>query len=184
MTDILATAALMFGFALVCVLGVVYLLSKRQITVNQTNSPHINVDRSDSGPVTGGGSVERFVIKWAFILLVAGIVIATLLNAVNDISQRVTNAIQTAPSVSAPAPVSQPVYTAPAPAPRESDGRESPSLNPWHIVLPLLAVAVVYIWFRIISLSIRRRKTTRAVSTPAQREQHLNDILPDVINQL
>lgn len=188
MSDIMTILALMFGFALLCVIGVVYLLSKRQISVVQNNSTSVTTERTDSS--TGGsGRVERFLIKWTFILLVAGIAIATLANAV---AMSFPNASvgnpQTLAIVATPAPM--PTVAAPAHPLPLGEGRGD-GVNPLIIINPLLAVVVIGIWtYAVIAMSNHRQRSRligqrrASAKREAQREAQLESMLPDSINQL
>ena len=198
-TTVTATAALVFGFALCCVIGVVYLLSKRQINVVQNNSTSVTAtERTDSGS-GGPGRIERFLIKWAFIGLLAAIVVVTLANAVTASfpAQRASigNPQPQPAAIATPAPlptVSAPAALLPASSPveRSEDGGGREGVSPLTIIVPILILAAVAIWVYAIilmSASLRTRAARLdALSTKrtATRAEHLESIIPDAVNQL
>jgi hypothetical protein len=172
--------ALMFGFALACVIGVVYLLSKRQISVVQNNSTSVTTERTDSS--TGGsGRVERFLIKWTFIAIVAGLVIATLANAISTASMSFPNASVGNPqSVIVATPAPMPTVAAPSlPLPLGEGRGEGVSTNPLTIIIPLLAGAVLTIW-GYATINIIKIKRARRRASPAQREAQLESMLDQI----
>ncbi len=195
-TTVTATAALVFGFALCCVIGVVYLLSKRQINVVQNNSTSVTAtERTDSG-AGGPGHIERFLIKWVFIGLLAAIVVVTLANAFTASFPAQRASIGNAqpaplPTVAAPAAL-LPATLLRAPSPvgegwgEGLQGREG--VSPLSIIVPVLAVIALGLWAYIVrawySLRQQRYSIRHAQPTSTQREQHLNDIIPDVVNEL
>jgi len=187
MTDLMTILALMFGFALLCVMAAIYWLSRRQIHVTQNNSTSVTTsDRTDSS--TGGsGRVERFLIKWTFILLIGGIAIATLANAISTVTTSFPNASVGNPSaitVATPAPM--PTVAAPLLPLPLGEGRgegTSASTNPLTIIVPLLSGAALTIWVYA-TVNIIKIKRARRRTSPAKREAELESILPDAVNQL
>lgn len=180
LTDIAITAALVFGFALACVIAVVYLLSKRQITVNQVNhnEPRINV--GSAVDTSGSGKLERAVIKWVALLLVGGILIAAAANALNSIGTAITAATQTAAPVAPP--VSQPVAprittaTAPQAAPQAAPTSATEVLM---IVIGLLIMANLGMWGYAAYYGLKRRQRQPAIAQ-AKREQQLERMLDNL----
>lgn len=184
MTDLMTILALMFGFALACVISVIYLLSKRQINVVQNNSTSVTTSERTDSSTGGSGRVERFLIKWGFILMVGGIVIATLANAVttstasfqnvsigNPQTQSVTIATPAPMPTVAAQPISSPVA--------DGGGREGVTTNPLTIIIPLLAGAALTIW-AYAAVNIIKSKRARRRASPAQREAHLEELLDQI----
>ena len=176
MTDIAITAALMFGFALTCLITVVYLLSKRQITVNQVNhnEPRINV--GSAVDTSGSGKLERAVIKWVALLLVGGILIAAAANALNSIGTAITAATQTAAPVAPPVSQSVVPSITTATAPQASPTSATDVLL---IVIGLLVMANLGMWGYAAYYGLKRRQRQPAI-TQAKREQQLERMLDNL----
>lgn len=174
MTNLMTILALMFGFALLCVMAAIYWLSRRQIHVTQNNSTSVTTSERTDSNTGGSGRVERFLIKWTFILLVGGIAIATLANA---ITTSLPNASVGNPSVAVATPAPMPTVSAP-PLPLGEGRGEGASTNPLTIIVPLLAGAAVTIWgyaaVNIINHRARRR------TSPAKREAQLEELLDQI----
>lgn len=175
LTDIAITAALVFGFALACVIAVVYLLSKRQITVSQVNhnEPRINV--GSAVDTSGSGKLERAVIKWAVLLLVIGLSMVAAANVINSIGRSITSATQTA------APIAQPVAQ-PAQVVSQTvtaSAAKSPEQPTLVYVIGLLLLANVGIWGYAAYYGLKRRQRQPAI-TQAKREQQLERMLDNL----
>lgn len=175
LTDIAITAALVFGFALACVIAVVYLLSKRQITVNQVNHNAPRISVGSAVDTSGSGKLERAVIKWVALLLVGGILIAAAANALNSIGTAITAATQTAapvaPTVSQPVAPRITTATAPQAAPTSTDVL--------LLVIGLLVMANLGIWGYAAYYGLKRRQHQPAIAQ-AKREQQLERMLDNL----
>ncbi len=190
MTDLGWTIAAMLGFALVCVMTTVYLMSKRQITVNQHQENHaapVVVNAGDSG---GGLGLAPVLVGWAFKLLVAGFVLTALANIVisagNGIGQGLQSIgnglnnskpvvvvgqqpaiVPTLAPTSAPAPTSVPRAVPVATSvPRFVPVPETATPDLMPVIIGVLAALMVGIWGSIGVMAWRQRgvKRTRAIA--------------------
>lgn len=184
MIDLMTILALMFGFALACVIAVVYLLSKRQIHVTQNNSTSVSTTERADSSTGGSGRIERAVIKWTFILLIGGIAIATLANAITTSfpNASVGNPQTQSAAVATPAPMPT-VAASSHPLPLGEGRGEGALTNPLTIIVPLLSGAALTIW-GYATVNIIKIKRARRRTSPAKREAELESILPDAVNQL
>lgn len=107
--------------------------------------------------------------------------------AAQPIAQPAAQPIPTAvhPVSTLPATQSAPLIPAAVPAPVPQIGVYADILS---IAVPVLAVIALGLWAYIVrawySLRQQRQPIHRTQPTSAQREQHLNDIIPDVVNEL
>lgn len=82
MTDFWTYVAVALGFALACVMTVVYLLSKRTVNVHQHQENHAAPVTVNAGSDSGGLGLAPMLISGAFKFLSAGIVLTLVINLV------------------------------------------------------------------------------------------------------
>ncbi len=180
MTDLGWTIAAILGFALVCVMTVVYLMSKRQITVNQHQENHAAPVTVNAGGDGDGLGIAPALIGWVFKLLVAGIVLTIVANlimtGVNGIGQGLQRIGDGLGRQAAPQP--QPIvvnYPTPQPVQRlepqyvpQAAPKAAPVEVEWlPIAVVALAVMAVGLWGYVAVTLLRRKPIKRSnVITP------------------
>ena len=174
------------GFALMCVIGVVWMLSKRSVHVTQVQENHAAPVTVHAGESGGGLGLAPALIGGAFKMLTAGIVLTLVVNlAIAAFSglgaglQSIGNGLsqQAAPKpqqivvnypTAVPLPTAAPVPTAvPVPQVVPAPVVSEPDLLP--VLVGVLAVMAVSLWGYVAVTLMQRRPIKRHnVITPKQ----------------
>lgn len=179
------------GFALVCVMTVVWLLSKRTVQVNQHQENHAAPVTVNAVTETGSLGIAPTLIGWAFKLIVGGFVFMLLLQLANSVLTSVGNgsqsigdgmkqqprtvpvAVTAIPTVAATVvptaiatrqPVEQP-HAVPAVQPVARQEHTAAL-----VVLGVFAIAAIGLWSYIAAMLVRNRQPRR-VGTQTDRTQ-------------
>ncbi len=174
-----------FGFALMCVIGVVWMLSKRTVNVHQVQENHAAPVVVNAGGESGGLGIAPALIGGVFKMLMTGIVLTIVANLAiaafsgigaglqsigNGLSQQQPPApvviYPTAQPTAIPQPTAAPVPTA-QPVPVYVPVTAEPDLLP--VLVGVLAVVAIGLWGYVGVTLLRRRPIKRPnVVTPAQ----------------
>lgn len=177
-----------FGFALMCVIGVVWMLSKRTVNVHQVQENHAAPVVVNAGGEGGGLGIAPALIGGVFKMLMTGIVLTIVANlaiaafsgigaGLQSIGNGLSQQAQPQPIVvnyptAQPVPTAVPVPTA-APVPTEQPVpvyvpvTAEPDLLP--VLVGVLAVVAIGLWGYVGVTLLRRRPIKRPnVVTPTQ----------------
>ncbi len=154
------------GFALVCVIGVVWMLSKRTVQVNQHQENHAAPVTVNAVTETGGNGIAPALIGGVVKLLVALMVLAMIVSAVSNLGsglQSIGSGLsqQAAPKqvqivMPTPIPTVRPVATA-----SPIVIHETTVINPLPMVVAVLAAAAAAVWGYVVVTLLRRRPVAR-----------------------
>lgn len=201
MTDLGWTLAAILGFALVCVLFVVWALSKRTVNVTQVQENHAAPVSVYAGDTGGGLGIAPALIGGAFKFITAGIVLTLVANLVIAASNGIGAGLQSLGNglsqqaqpqpqqivVNYPTP--QPVPTV-APLPTAVPVPQAVPVVAEHDLLPVLvgvlAVTALGLWGYVAVTLLRRKpiKRPNVVSPRNVSAREVFGVASDVKNEV